>query len=108
MGRDTTMMKKRILLIDDEPSFTRALKLHLEKSGAYEVTEENRGEMALETARRFKPDLILLDVMMPDVDGGEVASEIRSDAKLKNTPIVFLTAALAKDEQGIISGFPFI
>jgi len=89
------MMKKRILLIDDEPSFTRALKLHLEKSGAYEVTEENRGEIALETARRFKPDLILLDVMMPDVDGGEVASETRSDAKLKNTPIVILTAALA-------------
>ncbi|MFB3108272.1 MAG: response regulator, partial [Candidatus Binatia bacterium] len=63
LGRDTTMMKKRILLIDDEPSFTRVLKLYLEKSGAYEVTEENRGEMALETARRFKPDLILLDVM---------------------------------------------
>ena len=101
-------MKKRILLIDDEPSFTRVLKLYLEKSGAYEVTEENRGEMSLETARRFKPDLILLDVMMPDVDGGEVASEIRSDAKLKDTPIVFLTAALAKNEQGIISGFPFI
>ena len=102
------MMKKRILLIDDEPSFTRVLKLYIEKSGAYEVTEENRGEMALETARRFKPDLILLDVMMPDMDGGEVAAEIISDARLKNTPIVFLTAALAKDEQGIISGFPFI
>ena len=57
---------------------------------------------------RFKPDLILLDVMMPEVDGGEVAAEIRSDTKLKNTPIVFVTAALAKNEQGVISGFPFI
>ena len=107
-GHDTNMTKKRILLVDDEPSFTRVLKLYIERSGSYEVTEENRGEMAIETARRFKPDLILLDVMMPEVDGGEVAAEIRSDTKLKNTPIVFVTAALAKNEQGVISGFPFI
>ena len=105
---DTNMTKKRILIVDDEPSFTRVLKLNLERSGFYEVTAENRGEMAIETARRFKPDLILLDVMMPEVDGGEVAAEIRSDTKLKNTPIVFVTAALAKNEQGVISGFPFI
>ncbi len=101
-------MKKRILVIDDEPSFTRVLKLYLERSGDYEVTEENRGERALETARRFKPDLIFLDVMMPDIDGGEVAAEIIADSKLKHIPIVFITAALAKHEQGTISGFPFI
>ncbi len=102
------MTKKRILLIDDEPSFTRILKLYLEKTGAYEVREENRGRMALVTARQFKPDLILLDVVMPDMEGGEVASKIIADEELKNTPIVFLTATVAKDEQGIIAGHPFI
>ncbi len=102
------MTKKRILLVDDEPSFTRILKLYLEKTGAYEVREENYGRMALVTARQFEPDLILLDVAMPDMDGGEVAFKIRADEKLKNTPIVFLTATVAKDEQGIIAGHPFM
>jgi len=102
------MGKRRILLVDDEPSFTRILKLCLEKTGSYEVREENVGRMAVATARQFKPDLILLDVVMPDIDGGEVASSIVADQNLKDTPIVFLTAAVAKDEEGVISGYPFI
>lgn len=102
------MKKKKILLVDDERSFTRVLKLYLEKTGTYEVRDENRGEMALAAARQFKPDLILLDIVMPDMDGGEIASNIIADETLKNTPIVFLTAAVAKDEEGMISGRPFI
>ena len=102
------MRKKKILLVDDEPSFTRVLKLCLENTGSYEVREENKGTMAVQAARQFKPDLILLDVVMPDIDGGEVASTIMADEALKNTPIVFLTAAVAKDEEGVISGYPFI
>jgi len=102
------MGKKRILLVDDEPSFTRVLKLCLEKTGSYEVREENRGTMAMATARQFKPDLILLDVVMPDIDGGEIASGIMADENLKDIPIVFLTAAVAKDEEGVISGHPFL
>ncbi len=102
------MTKKRILVIDDEPSFTRVLKLFLEKTGTYEVRDENRGEMALTAAKQFRPDLILLDIVMPDMDGGEIASNIIADESLKDTPIIFLTAAVAKDEEGIISGRPFI
>lgn len=102
------MEKKRILLVDDEPSFTRILKLCLEKTGFYEVREENKGRMAIAVARQFKPHLILLDVVMPDIDGGEVASAIVADNELKDIPIVFLTAAVAKDEEGVISGYPFI
>ena len=64
--------------------------------------------MALATARQFKPDLILLDVVMPDIDGGEVASTIMADEEIKNTPIVFLTAAVGEDEEGVISGYPFM
>jgi len=99
-----TMKKKRILLIDDEPSFTRMLKLNLEETGAYEVREENRGRFGLAAARQFKPDLILLDVVMPDMSGGDVAFEIEADRNMKNTPIVFLTAAAKKDDEGIICG----
>ncbi len=102
------MSKKRILLIDDERSFTRMLKLNLEETGAYEVREENRGKFGLAAARQFKPDLILLDVVMPDMSGGEVASQIGDDRTVKDTPIVFLTAAAKKEDEGMIAGRDFI
>ena len=98
------MSKKRILLIDDESGFTRMLKLNLEDTGAYEVRAENRGTEGLAAARQFKPDLILLDVVMPDMGGGEVAFQIADDLNLENTPIVFLTAAAKKEDEGIIAG----
>ncbi len=107
-GPKVSREKKRILLIDDEPSFTRMLKLNLEETGAYEVRTENRGKQGLAAAREFKPDLILLDVIMPGMDGGDVASEIQTDENLKNAPIVFLTAVAKKKDAGIIGGRPFI
>ncbi len=102
------MTKKRILLVDDEPRVTRLMRVYIEKTGAYEVKEVNQGSMVLSLARQFRPDFILLDVVMPDMDGGEVAASIAADATLKNIPLVFLTATLSKEEQGIISGYPFI
>jgi len=104
--------KKRILLVDDEATITRTLKLYLEATGAYEVRAENQGAAAIQTARAFKPDLILLDVVMPDIDGADVAAQLRSDETLKDTPIVFLTALVKKKEVvesgGTIGGYPFI
>jgi len=94
------MEKKRILIIDDEASFTRMVKLNLEKTGAFEVREENRATNAVASAREFKPDLILLDVIMPAIDGGDVAAQIRNDRHLKGTPIVFLTATVSQREAG--------
>jgi two-component system OmpR family response regulator len=102
--------KKRILVVDDQPANTRLLRLHLEKS--YEVREENNPKAALSAAETFQPNLILLDVMMPGVDGGEVAARIQASAKLKDVPIVFLTAAVTKREvdagDGRLGGFPFL
>lgn len=92
--------KKKVLLIDDEPGFTRVLKLNLEKTGAYEVQEEHVGSRALAAVREFRPDIVLLDVVMPDVDGGTVVSQIRASEDLKKTKILFLTAVLAKEAQG--------
>lgn len=106
------MNKKKILVIDDESSITRLLKLNLERSGAYIVRTENEGLNAHATAREFKPDLILLDVMMPNSDGGDVAASLQADPLLRSVPIVFLTAAVKKDEieakGGMIGGFPYI
>lgn len=104
--------KKRILLVDDEATITRTLKLYLEGTGAYEVRTENRGSAALKAAQEFRPNLILLDVAMPDMDGGEVAEQIATDDLLKGTPIVFLTALVKRQEViaagGDIGGYPYI
>ncbi len=90
------MDKIRVLLIDDEPSFTRMLKLSLERRG-FEVMVENNGAYAHTVARDFLPNFIFLDVIMPDVDGGDVAAKILSDPNLKDVPIVFLTAGVSKE-----------
>jgi len=104
------MAKKRILLVDDEKSLTSLLKLNLEDTGNYEVRVENWPEDALPAAREFKPDLVLLDLIMPRMPGGNVAAQIDADPQLNGTPIVFLTAAVRKhqveENEGIISERP--
>ena len=92
------MSKKKILVIDDEASLTRMLRRNLEATGKYEVKEENSGAQAYASAKQFQPDMILLDVMMPDIDGGAVAAQIQDDENLKHIPIVFLTAIVQKEE----------
>ena len=101
------MTKKRILVVDDEASVTRTVKVNLERTGAYTVRTENRGTAVLAAARQFKPDLILLDVMMPDMDGGDVAAQIQADPDLQHVPVVFLTAIVSRKEvteEGLESG----
>jgi CheY-like chemotaxis protein len=92
------MNKIRILVIDDEASVTRSIRLNLETLGTYEVRPENHARAAVQTAREFRPDLILLDVMMPEMDGGAVAALLQEDPLLKGTPIVFLTALVSNEE----------
>lgn len=94
------MDKRKILIIDDEASFTRMVKLNLEKTGSFEVRTENRATAAVSAAREFRPDLILLDVIMPSMDGGDVAAHIQNDRHLKGTPIIFLTATVSQGEAG--------
>ncbi len=101
------MDKRRILVVDDDMSATRLVKLSLEKSGAYQVREENKGSRGLTAAREFKPDVILLDVDMPDADGGEVAAQIRADRSVNHIPIIFLTSIVSEREagdSGLVSG----
>ena len=104
------MPKKRILIVDDDVSGTCLLKVSLEKTEKFEVRTENLGARGLSAAREFRPDLILLDVVMPDKDGGDVAFHIQSDRTLCDTPIVFLTSLVTDHEAGaaLLPGFHFI
>ena len=105
-------MKKRVLIVDDEPSFTRLLKLNFHHTGRYTAEVVNDAALAVQAAERFAPDVILLDVMMPGMDGGEVATRIHAMPRFKDTPIVFLTAAVKRQElaahQGRCGGIPFV
>jgi DNA-binding response OmpR family regulator len=92
------MFKNKILIIDDEQNFCNLLKKNIEQKGEFEVHIATNGEGGIRLAREIKPDLILLDVMMPEMDGGEVVSLIRNDESIKDTPIVFLTAIVREGE----------
>ncbi len=94
------MNTKRILFIDDDTGLTEMLKLNLEATGNFEVCVENRSLAAVETARKFRPDLILLDYVMPGMDGGDVASSLQRDPYPRSVPIVMLTALVSNREMG--------
>ena len=105
------MDTKRILVVDDEPPITRMIRLNLELTKRYQVREENNAMQTLATAREFKPDLILLDVVMPGVDGGELARRIKTDSALKEVPVVFLTGTVSKKEAAegaVTAGYPLL
>ena len=90
--------KPRILIVDNNRDFTLSAKLTLQRTGRYVVCEENDATRTNQTARCFKPDLILLDIVMPEADGCEVAASIESDWALHRTPIVFLTGLVTRAE----------
>ena len=104
------MKKARILYVDDEAGAARLLKLNLEATGRYEVNVQNWPEDALETARTFQPDLVLLDLIMPRMPGGNVVAAFENDPELKNIPIVFFTASVwrqrIEEHDGIICDHP--
>jgi two-component system, OmpR family, response regulator len=92
-------MKKRILLLDDEIDFANVMKMTLELTGQYEVRTAVRSATFLTVAQDYRPDLILLDCMMPGLDGGEVAAALQADPVLKDTPFMFFTATADQPEQ---------
>ena len=105
--------KRRILIIDNDRESTRLVKILLERTGRYLVLEENDATKAHQSARNFRPDVILLDPAEagPETDGGEVAAQIQADSELQRTPIIFLTALVTKAEAktGLrIQGHPFL
>jgi CheY-like chemotaxis protein len=90
--------KPRILIVDDNPRFSHSVRLILQQLGQCLVCEENGAASVVETARSFRPDLILIDLVMPRFDGAEVAAQIESDWALHGVPIVFVTGLVTPDE----------
>ena len=95
--------KKRILLIDDEKDLCFFLKANLENTGEFDVLVSTRGDKGIELAQREKPDLILLDILMPGMSGDEVAEILLENPATAKIPIIFLTAMVTKEEIGDVA-----
>jgi len=95
---EATNSKSRVLIVDDNSRFARSAQLFLEQTGNYFACALNDPRRALETARSFKPDLVLVDLIMPQADGLEVATQLEADWALHEVPIVFVTALITPEE----------
>ncbi len=91
------MKERRILLVDDEPDIRQIAAMALQLGSGWTVLTASSGAQALEVAGREVPDAILLDVMMPGMDGPETLRRLREDAALRETPVLFLTAKAQPD-----------
>ncbi len=89
--RSRAMAQGRILLVEDEPDIAEVLRYNLEKEG-FEVELEERGDVALEKIRDEPPDLLLLDLMLPGMDGLEIARILQRDVRTRSLPLIMLTA----------------
>src|SRR2546430_17719444 len=90
--------KPRILIVDNNSKFARSARLLLDQSGNYIACTVIDPRRALEMARSFKPDLVLVDLIMPQEDGPEVAAQLEADWALHGVPIVFFTALITTEE----------
>ena len=96
--------KTKILIIDDEEDFSHFIKLNLESTNKFEVFTSTTGKEGIKRATINKPDLILLDIFMPEMDGSIVAERLLDDASTRDIPIVFLTALATKQDVGVRGG----
>ncbi len=94
-------MSKKIVLAEDEPQIARLIEFKLKKEG-YQVTWKENGEEALKAIKADKPDLILLDIMMPVMGGYEVLRRLKEDENLKSVPVIMLTARA--HEKDVVKG----
>ena len=90
----------KIWLVEDDQNLANLTKIALVKKG-YEVIVFHEAMKAVEEAKKQKPNLILMDVMLPDLSGPEAVRALKEDVNLKNTPVIFLTALLSKEESAL-------
>jgi len=89
----------KIMVIDDEPQVTEIIEAFLSNAG-HKVIVDNAATEAFEKARKTKPDVILLDIMMPEIDGYSICHQLKNDPPTANIPVVFLTGKDRSDDQG--------
>ncbi|MEW5701192.1 MAG: response regulator [Candidatus Zixiibacteriota bacterium] len=92
-------MNAKVLVVDDEPGITEIVDAFLTTAG-YDVAVENTSAGAIKRAREWKPDIILLDIMMPEMDGYDVCAALKKQPATADIPVVFLTGKDASDDQG--------
>ena len=102
----------KILLIDDEVDFTELLAANLEESG-YEVRQVNDPTLTIREAKAFQPDICIIDLVMPRMDGGDVVNALKAEPMLAKTPVLMLTALVEEDpndpgELQMKGGLPFV
>jgi len=97
-GSGRTEAAPRVLLVDDENAIRTICRVNLEGDGLA-VAEATNGREALERVRERQPEIVLLDVMMPDVDGWEVAEKLAADPATRDIPVVFLSARAAREDR---------
>lgn len=93
---------QKILHVDDDPDIREIARIALETVGGFEVTQCDSGTQALTVAPRFAPDLILLDYMMPGMDGAETLKNLRTITMLQDVPVVFMTAKAQEDSRATL------
>lgn len=103
---------KKVLIVDDEVSFTRLMAMNFEDTGDYEIRVENSSLDATKAATYFHPDVVIMDILMPAKSGLKVVEEWQQNEKLARIPVIFLTAAMSKDqpviEGGVLDKFPVL
>ncbi len=87
-----------ILLVDDEAGFTKLLKMNLERAGNYRVEVLNDPTQTIAVAKAFRPDVIILDMVMPGMNGTVVSTKLLEDPDLREIPVIFLTASMEEGE----------
>jgi DNA-binding response OmpR family regulator len=94
-----TEKNAKVLIIDDEPEITEIVEIFLSNAG-FKVLAENTAVDGIKAAKKFKPDIIMLDIMMPGMDGYEVCNELKGDVETANIPVIFLTGKDSRDDSG--------
>lgn len=103
-------MPKKILMIDDETEYTSITKIYLEDAGDFEVHVVNRGSEGYPAAKRVRPDIILLDISMPDMSGYDVAKLLNQDPEVREIPVIFFTGVYqeTEDHAALLQGRPYL
>ena len=104
--------KRLILMEDDDETMLSTMKRYIEGTGRFEVRTQSKSTKLRDALADYSPELIILDLMMPDMDGGDVAAQLKNDSRTKNTPVLFFTSSVSKEEieksGGTIAGHTFM
>lgn len=100
------MSSRRVLVVDDDDEIREITQLTLEVLGGWEIEAADRGSTALDLARACPPDVVLLDVMMPEMDGPTTLAHMRADARLRHVPVILLTAKVQVSHRQVWDDLP--